>query len=158
AYRKELLSHGMGEAGSWPYTHGRFENGCPIPDVGRMLLNEAQHLMREVQDPFSDRGYERMLALCSVPVSRSLYLHSGITKLAYRIYRLREEVQATMPDVFGADRHRFLEWVVSSAPEEHSLSEPLLAEVRTALKSARSDSGHDEERLPPLCADLLENG
>ena len=68
-----------------------------------------------------------------------------------------------MPDIFGADHQRFLEWIVSSSPEEHSLSEPLLSEVRAALDSPALRNGGrrqlaGERELPPLCAELLENG
>ena len=55
-YRDELLLRGVVEASSWPYTHGRFENGCPIPDVGRLLLNEAPRLMDEVAGSLLEPG------------------------------------------------------------------------------------------------------
>ena len=107
-YRQDLFAHGFMDSSRWPYTYGHFRNGCLIPDIGRHLLSEGPNLVEEIDDPFSDEGYERMVALWNTPVSRSSDGRSGVTKLAYRVYRLREDVQAAMPDIFGKDHLRFL--------------------------------------------------
>ena len=135
-YRHELFEHGYADCSRWPYTHARFRNGCLIPDVGRHLLDEAPELLQEIGDPFSDAGYERIVRFWNAPVSASSSGRAGITKLAYRVYRLREDVQAAMPDIFGTDYIRFLEWMLSKAPHQHLLSEPLLGSIRAAVESS----------------------
>src|SRR5208283_703827 len=120
-YRRDLSASGFPETSAWPYTHARFRNGCVIPDIGRHLFYEAPQLLDEIDDPFSDEGYGRLVDLWNTPISRSNDGRFGITKLAYRIYRLREDVQAAMPDIFGSDHVRFLEWMLSSGPHEHFL-------------------------------------
>ena len=164
-YRQDLFAKGFSETSRWPYTHARFRNGCLIPDIGRHLLSEAPHLLTEINDPFSDEGFERIMELWNTPLSRSADGRAGVTKLAYRVYRLREDVQAAMPDIFGADHVRFLEWILSSARNEHLLSEYLLQGVHAALKSARqseqtsrSGVGNQPRGLPVICAELLANG
>jgi len=164
-YRQELFAKKFSATSQWPYTHARFQNGCQIPDIGRHLLSEAPHLLAEINDPFSDEGFERMVDLWNAPISRSGNGSLGVTKLAYRVYRLREDVQAAMPDIFGADHVRFLEWMLSSAPREHLLSEPLLTGVHAALQSARLSEqtsavaeANLSSGLPVICADLLANG
>jgi glycosyltransferase involved in cell wall biosynthesis len=143
-YRHELFEHGYAECSRWPYTHARFRNGCPIPDVGRQLLDESPELLREISDPFSDAGYERILRFWNAPVSASSNGHSGVTKLAYRVYRLREDVQAAMPDIFGRDYLPFLRWMLSQAPHQHLLSEPLLGNVRAAHESRPESAAQDD--------------
>jgi glycosyltransferase involved in cell wall biosynthesis len=163
-YRRDLSASGFPETSAWPYTHARFRNGCVIPDIGRHLFYEAPQLLDEIDDPFSDEGYGRLVDLWNTPISRSNDGRFGITKLAYRIYRLREDVQAAMPDIFGSDHVRFLEWMLSSGPHEHFLSEPLLSGIRAALNRTSAQEGanrtsrHGSNDLPPICADLLENG
>ena len=164
-YGQELLSREYATVSRWPYTHGHFRNGCVIPDLGRHLLGEAPHLMDEVEDPFSDEGFERMVELWNMPISRSSDGRARVTKLAYRVYRLREDVQAAMPDIFGTDNVRFLEWMLSSSPQEHRLTEPLLQGVRAALESSQlsardseSEGDRRSSELPLICADLLTNG
>src|ERR1700719_2979334 len=44
-YRQELFATGFADTSRWPYTHAKFRNGCPIPDIGRHLLGEAPHLL-----------------------------------------------------------------------------------------------------------------
>jgi glycosyltransferase involved in cell wall biosynthesis len=154
-YRQELLEHGFSTASKWTYTHSRFANGYAIPDVGRHLIAEAPHLVDEIEDPFSPQGFDRIVQVWNTPISRSSG-RSSLTKLAYRVYRLREDVQAAMPDVFGTDYVRFLEWMLSSAPHEHLLSEPFLRNIRTALDSARSsEPAPSADEMPMICADLL---
>jgi glycosyltransferase involved in cell wall biosynthesis len=163
-YRQELFAHGFGECSGWPYTYGRFRNSCLIPDIGRHLVGEDPKLSDEFDDPFSDEAYERILELWNTPVSRSSGRVSGVTKLGYRIYRLREDVQAAMPDIFGTDHVSFLEWMLSSTPREHLLSEDLLGGIRTTLKLTRQNDEKLQGRtaqtnkVPFICADLLENG
>jgi hypothetical protein len=134
-YRHELFEHGYADCSRWPYTHARFRNGCLIPDVGRQLLDEAPELLEEIADPFSGAGYERIVRFWNTPVSASANGYPGVTKLAYRVYRLREDVQAAMPDIFGRDYIRFLKWMLSQAPHQHLLSEPLLGNARAAEQS-----------------------
>jgi glycosyltransferase involved in cell wall biosynthesis len=140
-YRRELFEQGYADCSRWPYTHGRFRNGCPIPDVGRHLLDEAPELLEQIADPFSDAGYEKIVRFWNAPVSPSSDVHPGVTKLAYRVYRLQEDVQAAMPDIFGRDYIRFLKWMLSQAPHQHLLSEPLLGNVRAAVESSSKAGG-----------------
>ncbi len=133
-YRHELFERGYADCSWWPYTHARFRNGCLIPDVGRHLLDEAPELLEEIPDPFSDAGYERIVRFWNAPVSAA-HGHPGVTRLAYRVYRLREDVQAAMPDIFGTDYIRFIEWMLSQAPHQHLLNEPLLSTVRAAREA-----------------------
>jgi glycosyltransferase involved in cell wall biosynthesis len=137
-YRQELFEQGYADCSRWPYTHAYFRNGCMIPDVGRHLLDEAPELLEEIADPFSDAGYERIVRFWNAPVSESSNGYPGVTKLAYRVYRLREDVQAAMPDIFGADYVSFLRWMLSRAPHQHLLNEPLLGSVRAAAESSPS--------------------
>jgi glycosyltransferase involved in cell wall biosynthesis len=165
-YRQHLAERGFAVTSRWPYSHARFRNGVAIPDVGRHLLDEAPFLLNEISDPFSDEGFARMLDLWNAPISRSANGGQGVTKLAYRVYRLREDVQAAMPDIFGADHIRFLEWFLSSGTQEHCLSEPLLHGVRAALETARTNApdasgpvaSSGDRDLPVICADLLSRG
>jgi glycosyltransferase involved in cell wall biosynthesis len=160
-YRLELLARGFSDSSRWPYTHAYFRGGGLIPDVGRHLLDEAPNLMDEIDDPFSDEGRERIVRFWNAPVCRSMNGRSGVTKLAYRIYRLEEEVQAAMPDIFGSDYLHFLEWMLSRAPHEHLLSEPLLSRIHAAardekLSVANGRSDHAFKERTAVYADLLE--
>ena len=115
-----------------------------IPDVGRHLLDEAPELLDEVEDPFSDAGYDRIVRFWNEPVSTNRY--PGVTRLAYRVYRLRADVQAAMPDIFGADYNGFLKWMLGKVAEEHLLSEPFLRGVRASLPSSPKSDQSDADQ------------
>ncbi len=155
-YRHELFERGYADCSRWPYTHAHFRNGCLIPDVGRHLLDEAPELLEEIPDPFSDAGYERIVRFWNAPASAANG-HSGVTKLAYRVYRLREDVQAAMPDIFGTDYIRFIKWMLSRAPHQHLLSEPLLSNVRAAGQtSSMSRPEHESPKTEECSLDLVD--
>jgi hypothetical protein len=128
-YKARLNAAGYSECKTWPYVYGVFENGAPIPDMGRPAHHEAPELVRKVADPFSAEGYEAFIELWNEPLSGPDGKPSGVTRLAYRIYRARTDVQLAMPDVFGGDLARFLNWVISSGTREHNLSEAFIAPI-----------------------------
>jgi len=136
-YRDDLLAQGYSQCKNWPYAYGRFQNGFPIPDIGRPLHHEAPEVVARVEDPFSDEGFRAFLEVWNQPILSPNGERPGVTRLAYRIYRTRSDVQAAMPDIFGGDLIRFLEWIVSSGRSEHGLDQAFLAPVWDALQVAR---------------------
>jgi glycosyltransferase involved in cell wall biosynthesis len=159
-YREELLAQGFRACRKWPYAYGHFRNGFPIPDTGRPAHHEHPGIMEEVEDPFSDAGFEAFVRVWNEPVVGTEGERSGVTRLAYRIYRTRTDVQAAMPDVFGVHQLRFLNWILSSGQTEHGLHEVFLAPVWDAAQAA---TRHKEETqqagspgLPPARHQLLE--
>jgi glycosyltransferase involved in cell wall biosynthesis len=158
-YREELLAQGFLTCRKWPYAYGHFRNGFPIPDTGRPAHHEYPGIMEEVEDPFSDAGFEAFVHVWNQPVVGPDGERSAVTRLAYRIYRTRADVQAAMPDVFGVHQLRFLNWVLSSGQAEHGLHEVFLAPVWDAAKAAgRNKEGIRQScapSLPPVCQRLL---
>ena len=56
-YRDDLFAQGYEVCRTWPYTHGRFSNGLPIPDIGRPLQYESEDITDLVDDPFPKRDF-----------------------------------------------------------------------------------------------------
>lgn len=136
-YKDALLNNGYAECRRWPYAYGRFRNGFPIPDLGRPLHHEHPGIVEQIADPFSDDGFRAFLEVWNAPLNGEHTDNTGLTRLAYRVYRTRPDVQAVMSDVAGADRIRFLEWFVSSGKREHRLNEAFLAPAWNALDAAQ---------------------
>jgi hypothetical protein len=135
-YVRDLIAHGYSKCKKWPFAVGRFRNGVAIPDMGRRLHQEAPELTAKIADPFSDEGFDALVAVWNQPsphVSRS---DARISRLAYRIYRSRPDIQAAMPDIFGRDRNRFLDWLLSSGRSEHRLDDRFLTSAREGPDSA----------------------
>jgi glycosyltransferase involved in cell wall biosynthesis len=153
-YRDDLLAQGYSRCKTWPYAFGSFENGLSVPDMGRPLHHEAPEVMSRVENPFSEEGFRAFLDVWNEPIGTVNGEPAGVTRLAYRIYRTRADVQAVMPDILGGDLVRFMEWVLSSGPTEHSLHDVFLAPISNALHAAQRRQeeaampGQDERSLP----------
>ncbi len=134
-YRQRLFDRGYAECKHWPYVFGVFDNGFPIPDLGRPAHHESADLVTRIADPFSEEGYRAFLEVWNRPIARSDGSPSGVTRLAYRIYRARSDVQAAMPDIFHGDFLRFMNWVVDSGKVEHNLSDEFVAPIKNAVRN-----------------------
>jgi glycosyltransferase involved in cell wall biosynthesis len=143
-YCKRLYEQGYSECRKWPYAFGSFRNGFPIPDMGRPAHHELPDVVARLSDPFSEDGYKAFVELWNQPLAGPEGRPSGVTRLAYRIYRARSDVQQAMPDIFGGDLLRFLNWVVSTGQVEHNLNWIFVAPISNALKSRR------RHKAPPI--------
>jgi glycosyltransferase involved in cell wall biosynthesis len=136
-YRDDLLSRGFEVCRTWPYAYGRFSNGFLIPDIGRPLQYESDEITDLVEDPFSEEGYRSFVEIWNQPIAEEEEGEAaGISRLMYRIYGTRADVQDMMPDIFGGDRYRFLQWVLSRGKSDLALNNALLAPIWDAVEAA----------------------
>ena len=145
-YRNRLYERGYCECRKWPYAFGSFRNGFPIPDMGRPAHHELPEVVARISDPFSEEGYRAFVDLWNQPLSGPDGRPSGVTRLAYRIYRARTDVQQAMPDIFGGDLLRFLNWLLSSGRVEHKLSDVFVAPISKAIQSQERREAPDPGR------------
>lgn len=153
-YARRLLREGYDECASWPYAYGVFSNGAPIPSVARLIYRELGDDGMRFGDPFDTGGRESFAAWLNEPAdlsggSEAVGYGGGPgrrnrpgwrgrsrredgsrcpTRLWERIYRLRPDVQAAFPDVFGADASRFIEWTRTNGAQEHEIPEMFILE------------------------------
>jgi glycosyltransferase involved in cell wall biosynthesis len=143
AYRDELLAAEYLTCQKWPYSFATFHNGVPIPDMGRPLHHEVPELVGSIEDPFSDEGFEAFVDVWNGPVEEGEGARSGISRLAYRIYSARADLQSGMPDIFG----------------DNYSDDAFLATIRDAVRACQDyrDGGVRSERpaLRPFHTDPL---
>ncbi len=156
-YRQLLYESGYAKCKEWPYAFGVFENGFPIPDVGRPAHHESADLVTRIADPFSEEGYRAFLEIWNKPVARPDGSSSGVTRLAYRIYKARPDVQTAMPDIFHGDLLRFMEWVVSSGKTEHNLSDVFIAPIWDAARIRKAGQSRYAAKGPQAGGDPALN-
>ncbi len=149
-YARDLLSCGYEQCGKWPYAYGHFDNGVAIPDAGRALHHESPETAARAADPFSDDGFEAFLKVWNQPVAELAPKEPPISRLAYRIYKCRPDVETLMPDVFGKHRIRFLEWMLTSGRSEHRLDEAFLSPALEGLRAPESPIGSDQGVMAPI--------
>lgn len=142
-YREELFENGFEEVSHWPYTWARFHDGTDIPDIARPVHHEDPSILERVEDPFSEEGKKAFFDVWSGP---SLHANGRrrLSRLAALIYNSRPDVRSAMPDVLGADRNRFRDWIRTSGAREHGLPESLLDAIADRRSSGGTDGGEEE--------------
>ena len=151
AYREDLLSAGYLSCKAWPYAFGIFRNGTRIPDLARPIHHEAPELVDSIDDPFSDQGFQAFTEQWNSPVQDQNGSVTGISRLAYRIYRTRTDVQSAMPDIFGGHYKPFVEWILGNGRIEHGLGDVFLttiAEARGTFRDSQKARAWPETPMP----------
>ena len=148
SYRADILHAGYAKCKSWPYAFGFFRNGTRIPDLARPIHHETPDLFSRIEDPFSDEGFQACVEEWNSPVEGDGD-HAGISRLAYRVYRTRTDLQSAMPDIFGGHYRRFLEWMLISGRTEHGLGDVFLKTVADAIVTCKD---HQKARSWPEVA------
>jgi hypothetical protein len=149
-YAQLLLSSGYVESKAWTPAYESYPDGSPIPAVVRKVLELEPGLKQTTDDPFSPAGREKVFEFWNRPVEAPG--GSGfLTRLAYRIYQSEPQIQASMPDVFGAHREAYAAWFVSEGAARYGLPPELTA----PLQDMHRDPGR--ALLPPLALTIYES-
>jgi hypothetical protein len=150
-YSRLLHDYGYERCHRWPYAYGYFSNGVRIPDLGRPLHQECPGITKTITDPFSEEGYRAFVAIWNEPVDRTVNGRPAITRLAYRLYRTRHDLQGAMPNVFNGDYRGFVQWLTSNAAGDHDLPDIFLAPFRTDAVSREKSEGFDATAVSEPC-------
>jgi hypothetical protein len=130
-YAKEVLDRGYKQFKDLPYAYGFFDNGVAISDAARRAYYELPEISKSIQDPFSEEGYQKLVRFWNEAPS-------GLPRLAWSIYEQRPDVQKAFPDPGGADRVRFLAWLLSDGVAEHRIGRELLDSLWIEWEAALS--------------------
>ncbi|MBC8078374.1 MAG: hypothetical protein H7Y32_20010 [Chloroflexales bacterium] len=127
-YHTLLEAAGYQETSAWPYAYGRFDNGVPIPDAARRLYARlgAQH--DAFGDPFDSAGRTSFFAWLQQNADLPADPAAPISHLWHDIYQQRADLQAAFPDLAGADRHAFVEWVATRGVHEYAVPAVFIAD------------------------------
>jgi glycosyltransferase involved in cell wall biosynthesis len=113
AYSERVLANGFREFSQTPYAFARFNNGVLLDSHCRGLLRHARLEGISFPDPgdvfaepsawqyLNDRADDDSDTGAPVPLTRYLYA----------LWDARPDLRAVFPDVCGADRERFIDWV-----------------------------------------------
>lgn len=149
-YAGLLLSRGYLESQSWKPAYEAYPDGSPIPAMVRKVLELEPGLRQSTDDPYSPAGREKVLEFWN----RLVEAPGGsgfLTRLAYRIYQSEPQIQASMPDVFGAHREAYAAWFVSEGAARYGLPPEFTAPLQDASQ------GDDHALLPPVALAIYES-
>ena len=139
-YRDALVAEGALEQRDLPYAYGSFDDGRPIPQLARRILQRLDPDGEIWSDPFSAGSRDSFLAWLTEQVKAP----SGalLPRLALALWDERMDVQAAFPCPLGQDDPDFSKWFVEEAARSHDL-DPVFAE---ATERSLVDVPEDDEQ------------
>jgi len=153
-YREDLLSAGYLACKAWPYAFGTFRNGTRIPDLGRPIPPRSSRTTRLHRRSIFGRWISGVYRAVEQPRPGPKCSLTGISRLAYRIYRTRTDVQSAMPDIFGGHYRAFIEWILRNGRIEHGLGDVFLTTIVEAIETCRD---HQKARPWPERPGLMNS-
>ncbi len=138
-YAKSLTDNGDGVVTRIPYAYGFFADGTPIPDFARYIYREDYDWERSTDNPYEDAGCANYLGYLNEPITLKGTRLPWITRLGYKLYQARPDLQAAFPDLAGAQGKLFADWYVQSVAEQAKFHDCFIEPVRHALSQLGSD-------------------
>jgi GT2 family glycosyltransferase/glycosyltransferase involved in cell wall biosynthesis len=133
-YRDLLLAQGYNTSIRWPYAYDAFDNGVTVPEIARRMYRRLGREARRFGNPFQSNLPGGFFDWLNSSVDGEQDDARGITRLWHELYSLRPDVQQAFPDLFGADREPFLQWVERHGIEESGLDERFLGNGAVARR------------------------
>jgi glycosyltransferase involved in cell wall biosynthesis len=119
------------------YAFARFSNGTPIPDIGRAIYREHRdNLKLNLEDP---KGEQLLIAYLNGQVEEIGRRHPLVSRLAYKLYQIRNDLRLAFPDVLGADAMRYAEWFIDSGAEQAKLADCFIEPIRREVAIQRTN-------------------
>ena len=122
-YSELVLANGHQVTRTWPYAFDNFYNGAKIPSVARHMYHSLGEERAKFGNPFSTQSPACYLNWLNESADGSR--HSGIiiSRLWKEIYSLRPDLQEAFPDVLGAHRQGFYQWVTNGGRTGNQIDE-----------------------------------
>jgi glycosyltransferase involved in cell wall biosynthesis/SAM-dependent methyltransferase len=117
-YAKLVLAAGWKECRSWPYSYDFFDNGARIPALARRLYWDLGTSAADFGDPLATQSMNSFLDWLNQPIDGDSANPIRVSRLWHALYQCRADLRRAYPDLLGAHRAGFLEWMRNSAPVE----------------------------------------
>lgn len=140
AYGEALEAAGYRETSRWPYAFGTFDNGVAIPEVARELYRSLGAAAEQFHDPFETAPAHSFFRWLNQPAEQTAALTRrasvgraaapAVTRLWQEVAASRPDVQSAFPDLAGADRGRFVDWIARFGMAEHGVPAELAPGIR----------------------------
>jgi len=114
AYAERVTANGFDDAAAEPYAFARFSNGVRLDAVSRALLREARLDGIRFPDPgdvaAQPSAWEYLNARADEDADRTAA--PRLTRYLYGMWRTRADLRSAFPHVLGADRARYVDWLL----------------------------------------------
>lgn len=133
-YNEALKRNGIDHFQSLAYAYNRFSDGVKVPDAARRIIRDDAFF--DSIDFFAPEQMTSVYDYLNSPSKAAEDSPILISRLAERLWRQREDLQVTFPDIFVSDSTQFAGWVLHAAEKEAGFSEEYLTPIRRSLTTA----------------------
>ncbi|AGA32838.1 Glycosyltransferase [Thioalkalivibrio nitratireducens DSM 14787] len=149
-YVAALNGNGAANFAKIPYGFATFANGIRIPDEAREIFRRNRRELRLSAPVYTAQGASEVIHQLNKPATLAGRKSPLVTRVAYRLYEKRPDLQAAFPDVFGAHAAAFAEWFVRSATEQAGIGEPFVRPIRTRLECDGGGAAVEQAVTTPM--------
>ena len=132
-YASDLDRFGAAECRNLDYAFGSFSDGTPIPDQARYIYRDEMDWEADENDLWSEEGAANFMGYLNEPVEINGQPTEYITRLAYRLYRQRQDLRDAFPDLLGIDGINYAQWYVDNATDQAGFAECFVLPMRNWL-------------------------
>ncbi len=141
-YRDLLIENGYLEIKKWKCKFQFFDNGLKISDEMRDIYRDELEKGKDFADPFSTSKSNSFLEyLCDGIDNRK----PKITRLWYKIFKKRKDLQTSLPNPLNNDREAFLQWCFNSLEKEYQLDKIFLPKNIQEKREIKNYASHSEK-------------
>jgi regulator of replication initiation timing len=140
-YKQVMLEQGYATCKSWPYVYGYFSNGEPIPAICRRMVRDDIEFQASLANIPEAEQEAQIINYLNASFDEAGPDRALISRLVYRIYSQRLDVQITYPDIKDKDRLGVARWFVELAAKSYNLDSRFVDPV------ARTIGGEAQLRL-----------
>ena len=133
-YEKDLLAFGYEKYQGLPYAFGSFSDGTLIPDVARIIYREELDWQQRDFNILSQTGVQDFMGYLNEFVEIEGSNNTLITRLAYKYYQVRPDLQVAFPEVSSYDAIRYAHWFIENASHQMKLDNKFIEPVKHALE------------------------
>jgi len=138
-YRRRLEAEGFLDWVDLPYAYGRFDNGVPIPDAARRLLQSVDPDGRRWPRPAQCAERDSFFSWLLAPPRAGLEL--PLPRLALQVWDERDDVQRAFPEPTGAGLVRFAKWFVTDGLIQAGIDSAFVRLLTDSLAARRDPDG-----------------
>jgi len=153
SYVEELRVNGGEYYSQLDYSFGKFPDLTPIPDLAREVFRESLDSLALNAAINTEQGAQEFIAFLNKPVKIMGQSSPLVTRLSYKLFEKRKDLQMAYPDVLGQHSYNFANWFVEYAEEQAGIpaifTQPVADRISIQAQGIRKEVIHSNKIKAP---------
>ena len=137
-YASDLERFGADDCQSLGYAFGQFPDGTSIPDQARYIYRDEFDWQSDESNLWTHQGAKKFMQYLNQPAEIRGQRANCVTRLAYRLYRERQDLIDAFPDLLGLNGVNYAQWYVENANDQAGYAECFISPMKTWLQENKT--------------------